>query len=396
MNRIHLHLLLALLPLFATGSRAADPRATLLESSSPLIREEAVATLLADPTTPAPVPLLRQLLRDPDFRIRLQAMAALHDNQAMEPEEIQTALLDPNPWVRQWMRNHLPEDPGARLEILEPLQQEFSSPDTSVKVRILETLNQTDNLPDRLLIAAIQEPEKRLRVKALFLLADHPKAVKENLSDLSAILEKGDELERFLALEIFASLGRNPGDQLLVALDDPNPIVRGAAEQLLDNLPSTEEVERLRQAYQGKQLPKEGWRFQLDPEDQGMEAEWFAAGLDDSDWEEIGIEAAWQEFDYDYIGPAWYRREIEVPELLTRADRLEIAFQGVDETARVWVDGEFVGEHDQGSGGWNVPFSLDITDIIQPGETHQITVRVENTAGAGGIWQPVWIRPAAD
>lgn len=137
-------------------------------------------------------------------------------------------------------------------------------------------------------------------------------------------------------------------------------------------------------------LPVEGWRFAPDPENVGTERGWFAQDFDDSGWDEIAIEQTWQEAGYDYIGVAWYRRTIELPAIEEPA-RVVLDFQGVDESTWVWVNGEFVGEHDVGPAGWDKPFRLDATGTLNWGGENQITVRAMNTAHAGGIWRPVSI-----
>lgn len=137
-------------------------------------------------------------------------------------------------------------------------------------------------------------------------------------------------------------------------------------------------------------LPKDDWRFRLDPERKGHTAKWYAPGLDDSAWDTISIEQAWQKAGYEYIGVSWYRRWIELPEKPEHA-AADISFQGVDESAWVWVNGQYVGDHDVGATGWDKPFLLDVTKVLKWGEKNQITVRAMNTAHAGGIWRPVTI-----
>ena len=144
---------------------------------------------------------------------------------------------------------------------------------------------------------------------------------------------------------------------------------------------------------QAIRLPADGWKFRLDPERVGKDGKWFAPDLDDSGWDDIGIEKAWQGFDYDYIGVAWYRRTIDLP-ARPKGDaqqKIELRFEGVDECAWVWVNGQYAGEHDIGPTGWDKPFSLDVTDLLRWGGGNQITVRAMNTAMAGGIWRPVTI-----
>ena len=55
------------------------------------------------------------------------------------------------------------------------------------------------------------------------------------------------------------------------------------------------------------------------------------------------------------------------------------------------MNGKYVGQHDVGPSGWNMPFDLDITQEIRWGGENQLTVRVEDTMAAGGIWKPVKI-----
>ena len=93
----------------------------------------------------------------------------------------------------------------------------------------------------------------------------------------------------------------------------------------------------------------------------------------------------------NYHGTAWYRREIEPPEI-DDGERAFLHFYGVDEQAWVWVNGEFVGEHTLGASGWDEPFLLEITDAWSPDSINQITIKVDNTAFAGGIWQPIALR----
>ncbi|GAA0237789.1 glycoside hydrolase family 2 protein [Haladaptatus pallidirubidus] len=116
------------------------------------------------------------------------------------------------------------------------------------------------------------------------------------------------------------------------------------------------------------------WEFALDPDDEGLDGDWFAT---DADWPEqtpVDVPHAWQERDeyLDYTGVAWYRRRIEVPE--TDADeRVALSFAAVDYEATVWVNGEEVGRHCDGY----LPFEFDVTDESQTGENTMV-VRVED------------------
>ena len=137
-------------------------------------------------------------------------------------------------------------------------------------------------------------------------------------------------------------------------------------------------------------LPKEDWRFRTDPRAGGHAEKWFEPAFDDSGWQAIAIEQAWQKAGVEYTGVSWYRRTIDLPEK-PDLNAVEIRFLGVDESTWVWVNGVYVGAHDIGPAGWNKPFALDITNEVKWNAPNQITVRAMSTKGNGGIWKPVRI-----
>jgi beta-galactosidase/beta-glucuronidase len=112
---------------------------------------------------------------------------------------------------------------------------------------------------------------------------------------------------------------------------------------------------------------------------------------------------------------AWYRRTFTIPEAW-KEQHVVLHFGAVDYLARVWVNGQPVGEHE---GGYT-PFEFDITDVLAAGD-NTVAVRVDDPADlseiphgkqssipanpwddvdfttVSGIWQTVWLeaRPAA-
>lgn len=139
------------------------------------------------------------------------------------------------------------------------------------------------------------------------------------------------------------------------------------------------------------QLPLKNWSFITDPADEGYQKNYFAADFNDSDWRRISVGKNWESQGFkDYNGIAWYRLKFKMPPKM-KCSGVDIAFSAVDEGAWVWLNGKYVGQHDIGPAGWNVPFYLNIAAELKWGEENLLTVRVKDSTGAGGIWKPVMI-----
>jgi beta-galactosidase/beta-glucuronidase len=102
----------------------------------------------------------------------------------------------------------------------------------------------------------------------------------------------------------------------------------------------------------------------------------------------------------------WYEREFSLP---PTADRTILHFGAVDYSARVWVNGQLVAEHE----GGHTPFAADITQALRPDGRQTVTVLVEDDPAdlakprgkqdwllephsiwyprTTGIWQTVWV-----
>lgn len=135
-------------------------------------------------------------------------------------------------------------------------------------------------------------------------------------------------------------------------------------------------------------LPGEGWEFRTDPGDEGHIKGWCAGG-DGPGWSRISVGRTWESQGHEYDGVAWYRVSFALPHKPARVTAVDLAFDGVDEGAWVWLNGEYIGSHDIGKAGWNKPFQLDVTQEIRWGGQNLLVVRVVDSAAAGGIWKPV-------
>jgi len=84
-----------------------------------------------------------------------------------------------------------------------------------------------------------------------------------------------------------------------------------------------------------------------------------------------------------YQGLMWYERRFDAP-ALKPGQRAFLRFEAVNYTAKVFLNGKSVGEHE---GGFT-PFSLEVTDVLRA-SNNQVTVGVDSTPQADGVPPPV-------
>jgi beta-glucuronidase len=86
----------------------------------------------------------------------------------------------------------------------------------------------------------------------------------------------------------------------------------------------------------------------------------------------------------NHTGGFWYQREVFLPERAS-ARQIGLHFASADYSAQVFVDGVPVGR----SGPPMLPFAIDITPHVQPGQTFRLSVRVDATLPEHGPMQAV-------
>lgn len=115
------------------------------------------------------------------------------------------------------------------------------------------------------------------------------------------------------------------------------------------------------------------WRFRLDPQDQGAAARWFD-GLTET--RAIPVPCSWNDLFDDarnYFGPAWYETEFHL-DPAWRGQRVHLRFGSAVYRAKVWVNGQLLGEHV----GGHLPFAFDIGAAARFDGPNRLTVMVEN------------------
>jgi len=130
-------------------------------------------------------------------------------------------------------------------------------------------------------------------------------------------------------------------------------------------------------------IPLSGeWRFSIDRGKVGEQQEWFAPGYNDSAWTTVSVPHTWNVMpEYsDYAGLAWYQKAFTVPAEAKDA-HLRLRFEAVFYLARVWLNGQYLAQHE---GGYT-PFEFDVSALAKPGEENTISVQVDNLRTANRI-----------
>ena len=92
----------------------------------------------------------------------------------------------------------------------------------------------------------------------------------------------------------------------------------------------------------------------------------------------IGYKSPYRHIDrltrvYEYMGPAWYQREIAIPKEW-KGKRIFVYFERTHWLSSIYVDTKEVSKIDYVS----VPHNHELTDFVKPGKTHVITVCIDN------------------
>ncbi len=149
------------------------------------------------------------------------------------------------------------------------------------------------------------------------------------------------------------------------------------------------------------------WRFRLDPKNIGLVEKWQEQTQEQTEtWDLIRTDTCWEIQAGDenhlsaatrvqlnaYDGIAWYSLRYAIPARL-KGRKLTLRFGAVDESCRVYVNGQPAGQHlFEKENDWKTPFEINIADFIDWNLPEQhVAIRVEDKSGLGGIWKRVWL-----
>ena len=145
------------------------------------------------------------------------------------------------------------------------------------------------------------------------------------------------------------------------------------------------------------------WFFRPDPKNDGDKLNWKDTSFvkAEKEWTKIHITSGWEnpgnytdpamrEMMANYNGIGWYALRLAVPKKW-QGKQIYLRFGAVDESAWIYLNGKFCGERIfKDPDDWKKSFSIRIDQNIDWSRKYQsLVVKVQDTAGQGGIWQPV-------
>ncbi|NQU52087.1 MAG: hypothetical protein HQ522_06065, partial [Bacteroidetes bacterium] len=130
------------------------------------------------------------------------------------------------------------------------------------------------------------------------------------------------------------------------------------------------------------------WRFAPDEKNIGASEKWFAVDYDDSKWDILEAGKKWEEQGYpDLDAYGWYRKSVEIPSNWKGKD-IWIKFAAVNDAYELFINGESVSYF--GEANISVasrPTFTKISEHLKYGKSNQITVKVTDWGGSGGLWR---------
>ena len=118
------------------------------------------------------------------------------------------------------------------------------------------------------------------------------------------------------------------------------------------------------------------WSFRFDPKAVGQKEKWYASTPEPADWKNVTVPHCWDAmpggrfWDWSdrsqtnpphYNGAAWYQKTFHFQP--TQGMRQRIAFLGVQQRARIYLNGQEIALHE----GGGAPFSVDVSEHLKTG-----------------------------
>lgn len=198
------------------------------------------------------------------------------------------------------------------------------------------------------------------------------------------------DLERIKSIEFAVSAGAGGNGQLfideltLTALPEvKSPIPVSGLSEPEEKIESREFIVTGSPAWKtAGSLRKEAslngiWKYSADPQKIGEANGYFKPDTDTSKWQDMKIPGNWAIENpdmFNYSGKVWFSRRFAVDEGMLASKSLRLQFTGVDYFAKVWLNGNYLGEHE----GYFNPFDFEIKKYLNTQAPNILTVCIDS------------------
>lgn len=132
------------------------------------------------------------------------------------------------------------------------------------------------------------------------------------------------------------------------------------------------------------------WNLKTDSENIGFKENWQKQNLS-GEVHKIAIPGSWNEQLEEqglknYVGKAWHETTFKIPGVFQKDHKIWLRVGAADHKATVWLNGEYVGEHE---GGY-MPFELDLTSsLAKAGDENHLVICVDSSLSMHTLPQDV-------
>ena len=119
------------------------------------------------------------------------------------------------------------------------------------------------------------------------------------------------------------------------------------------------------------------WQAAVDPNNTGEGLRWYDPSVELPYPADVNVPGSFANIASKYVayeGPGWFRRTFDVPADF-EGKRVVIRFEAVNNQSKVWINGQLAGENPDAF----LPFELDISKLLNYGQTNSIAVRADTT-----------------
>jgi len=119
------------------------------------------------------------------------------------------------------------------------------------------------------------------------------------------------------------------------------------------------------------------WQATLDPQDKGEQDGYFKPDLAAQGWKDVDVPASFADVAPEidrYEGIGWFRKSFRLPDSWT-GRRIIFTFKGVNNHAKIWLNGSLVGENADAF----LPFDVPLDGALRFDGDNLLAIRVDNT-----------------